>query len=188
MSNDSVVQIRIGNTIQLRVCFHWHDDRFRHEWLVVCGESKYQLMSGELVDRDAAWPSEPPLQDLTLEHRDDHDVVLGLGQAGSAHWSSSFAAFPSKSQIVIEHACRVASADSELRSRYRLHSTELLTIGMHNLAWRVESATCRFEAMHSKMTVVDQRCIEISPRKAQGASTGRGNATHLWGFRMILDC
>ena len=69
---------------RLRVAFHWQRDRFVQQLFVDSVEA------GNSIEGDAqfAWPSSPPLQQLSLEEINGSKVILGVGAAGQGHWST----------------------------------------------------------------------------------------------------
>lgn len=108
------VQSRSG---RLRVEFAWVVDRYQHRVLDSLGNG---LIS---VDGNAeeAWPPSPPIQQLSLERVDGQEVILGLGAAGTAHWSISVVPTETESgdAIHFELACRCRQSPERLESTYR---------------------------------------------------------------------
>ena len=80
-------------------------DRFQLR-LLVGGVTLLEAAAG--VDNEA-WPSAPPLQQLHEQVLPTGPVVLGVGSAGTTHWSASFAV-RAPGVIWCEYAARVSRA------------------------------------------------------------------------------
>ncbi|MEM0927338.1 MAG: hypothetical protein AAGJ83_14935 [Planctomycetota bacterium] len=96
------------------VRFEWKRDRFVH---AVSWQNLH--VSPQEESGDAAWPSSPPLQQLSLEVIDDKSVALGVGCAGTSHWSLSVEAV--ESGFRFDWACRTKT-DAEFLGIHYLDS------------------------------------------------------------------
>jgi len=104
-----VLRHRLHNaTVQ----FHWSGDRYDHA--VRLGDAEQRTVDEH---RDADWPDCPPLQQLSIESIADRDVALGVGCAGTSHWSVSIE--PTESGFRFDWACRAKRSPERLGSRYR---------------------------------------------------------------------
>jgi hypothetical protein len=111
---------------RLRVEFHWQRDRFIQQLFVDSVEA------GNSIEGDAedAWPSSPPLQQLSLEDINGSRVILGVGAAGRGHWSISVEIDQQNDgagAIKFELACRSKQQPPFLGSTYRLADSIVLT-------------------------------------------------------------
>jgi hypothetical protein len=95
------------------VSFTWQADRFQH--LVVLGAARVAEVQDET---DTSWPKSPPLQDLSIESIEGRDVALGVGRAGTSHWSVSVE--PVTDGFRFEWACRSKEVPRHLGSAYQL--------------------------------------------------------------------
>jgi hypothetical protein len=67
-----------------------------------------------------AWPSSPPFQSATLEHKPEGPVILLVGMAGKSHWSASVELDASAEAVRFDVACRAMTPPRDaLGSRYR---------------------------------------------------------------------
>jgi hypothetical protein len=77
----------------LRIRFIWAGDRYQS--LVEIGPAAarptFQAVGGDALPD---WPDDPPLQQLSIERLGDRTVALGVGSAGTSHWSISIEAVP----------------------------------------------------------------------------------------------
>ena len=99
---------RFGNRISLIVAESTND---------VQTESPF-VTSIEGTDTDE-WPPSPPLQDFSIEPRQDQTLLLAVGMAGRSHWSASIAA-NNNSSLEFDMACRLRSSPSFLGSTFQL--------------------------------------------------------------------
>jgi len=109
---------------QLEVRFEWIGDRFQHQ--VRQGDDSL-LVSIE-GNADQAWPDSPPLQQLSHEHLEGRDVVLGVGAAGKSHWSLCVMPIEGADEtpaLRFEWACRTTESQPHLRSSYEGSSAKM---------------------------------------------------------------
>ncbi|OYP35445.1 hypothetical protein [Rhodopirellula sp. MGV] len=102
--------------------FNWDGLCFVHQ--LVAGNDILQSYND--LD-EAAWPLSPPIQQLSVEEINDHDVALGVGCAGTSHWSLSVE--PIESGYQFEWACRTKVAPEKLLSTYRRMAADGSTDG-----------------------------------------------------------
>ncbi|TWU05680.1 hypothetical protein [Stieleria varia] len=110
-------------TRRLTLQFDWSDDRFVHR-LVDAAAAVLQSVPG---DCQQAWPSSPPLQQLSLESIGQCDVVLGVGCAGTSHWSVSVE--PIEGGFRFDWACKSKETPQSLGTRYRLSDDFEFSVG-----------------------------------------------------------
>lgn len=102
---------------RVKVEFVWRNDRFAHAFVFPDG-TRVDSIEGDAAD---AWPPSPPLQQLSLEQLNDADVILGVGAAGSGHWSVSVEVVRLDQHIhafKFDFACQCKSACGFLGSSY----------------------------------------------------------------------
>ncbi|MEM9828481.1 MAG: hypothetical protein AAF958_17970 [Planctomycetota bacterium] len=104
-----------------RIEFFQAGDRFRHRLCV--GDQ----CIAETIDDDGgdpAWPPSPPIQQLSKEPIGSGEAILGVGGAGTGHWSLSVSQVMDAQQnsvaLNIEWACRTTEAPQYLGTRYRI--------------------------------------------------------------------
>ncbi|MCC9602702.1 hypothetical protein LOC67_19295 [Stieleria sp. JC731] len=99
-----------------RVDFTWNGDRFIHQ--LVCGDSVVESFEEA---EELPWPASPPLQQLSVEVINDQEVALGVGCAGTSHWSLSVQ--PIENGFHFEWACRTKVSPERLLSTYQIRGT-----------------------------------------------------------------
>lgn len=95
----------------LRVRFEWRGDRYDHTV-----ESDTDALKTRDDRPDGAWPESPPIQQLSLEQINEHQVALGVGCAGTSHWSVSIE--PTTAGFRFDWACHAKQTPDHLGSRY----------------------------------------------------------------------
>lgn len=112
----------------IQVCFRWHQDRYRHHFGILAETPR--MASVEDDDR-LDWPCSPPIQQLSLEALPFGDALLGVGSAGTSHWSLSVheVATSGKPALKFELACRCKATPNVLGSRYEQHPSLIITPG-----------------------------------------------------------
>ncbi len=116
----------------LTIEFTWHVDRYTH----VIRSAESEVLASVEGGGDDAWPTSPPIQQLSLETIDGRDVLLGVGAAGRGHWSISVRGTRRDhlDALRIELACRSKANPVNCRSTYDLASTQPGTASMKVLA------------------------------------------------------
>ncbi|WP_182870254.1 hypothetical protein [Stieleria mannarensis] len=94
-----------------RVHFEWTADRFQHA--IEFGAERIACRIGA---DGAAWPDSPPIQQLSIESIEGREVALGVGCAGTSHWSLSVE--PTADGFRFDWACRVKETPQQLGTRY----------------------------------------------------------------------
>lgn len=137
---------------QLRVRFHWVEDRFAHAIELKLGPETVTLLTSCEGTSQQRWPPSPPLQQLHVaELAPDRRAALLLGMAGNSHWSLSVEAERSRPELIFDVACRVHRRPEQLGSRYRgfgdvaAHSTNELTLKPHSAQERVTVTASKCE-------------------------------------------
>jgi hypothetical protein len=103
------------------VDFHRSADRFSHCISARVNDEWRELFKSHEGQPDDPWPPSPPLQHLTMSHRDDNTpIALLLGSAGNSHWSMSVEPLDDPEGFSFDVACRWGSQPSRLGSEYTL--------------------------------------------------------------------
>ena len=98
----------------LELRFQRVGDRHCHAVFLIDGERSQCIMRTKEGDDTAFWPPSPPLQQLSMESREDGNVALLVGMAGRSHWSLSVEA-EEKGGFHFDAACRLAADTDESR-------------------------------------------------------------------------
>ena len=120
MNQTLTISVPAGENSELQLVASMNDsaDRFTHEYrLDVDGQVTTLLRSVEDF-ADAIWPVSPPLQELTRHELPDGPALLGVGMAGTSHWSVSFAA--SEDQLSSDFACLTKSSPEFLGGTWKV--------------------------------------------------------------------
>ena len=99
------------------VTFEWNGDRFSYTVMLADQQLSTPSDSGP-----PSWPDTPPIQQLSIESIDDRPVALGVGCAGTSHWSLSIESV--EDGFRFDWACRAKELPEQLGSGYRRRSTE----------------------------------------------------------------
>lgn len=95
--------------------FVWTDDRYDHA--IQLDHNRIDCQRGA---ESPAWPDSPPVQQLSIETIDGREVALGVGCAGTSHWSLSIE--PTDHGFRFDWACRVKETPERLGTSYTSHS------------------------------------------------------------------
>ena len=144
MSQPQLVSL-VSEDRRLAVEFSWIGDRFEHQFLLD-GTPVGGSVEGE---PDVNWPPSPPIQQISCEQIEGRPVILGVGSAGSGHWSISVEALAT-GEIRFELACRSNDRPAFLGSTYR-HDPSIAMFVSHDQA-DLRSQT---EGARAVRTVVD---------------------------------
>ncbi len=172
--------LRTANTPTIEVRFSYVSDRYQHSWWWVDGQHEIQFLISVEGDDKTDWPASPPIQDLLHESRNDHDVVLGLGQAGSARWSSSFKTNSKCPSIEVEHACRIQDSGGELACTYFAANDWQASLEQGCLRLSHKKAQKSIELISDELDLLDERLIACRPTNYSKHDDRR--ATLVWGF------
>jgi hypothetical protein len=101
---------------QLTAEFLWKNDRYVHR---ITDHAGGELTSVEGTP-EQAWPASPPIQQLSLESINGEPVLLGVGAAGTGHWSISVTSVRDgdNDALKFELACRSREVPDQLASTY----------------------------------------------------------------------
>lgn len=94
------------------VHFAWNEDRFDHVIEFKSGRICCPKPTGDLT-----WPDSPPIQQLSVESIDGREVALGVGCAGTSHWSVSIE--PTADGFRFDWACRAKETPVRLGTTYQ---------------------------------------------------------------------
>jgi hypothetical protein len=116
-----------GHSLQLVTCFRYLHGRYRHQ--VELRDTDGALLDhweDDFDSREENWPSAPPIQQLSRETVQGRDVLLGVGQAGAAHWSISVETIEHDDggSLKFDLACRCRTLPTWLGSTYRSLSSD----------------------------------------------------------------
>ena len=140
----------------LRLRLVWQADRFGHviEW-VQADETRI-LLATAVDDATNAWPSNPPLQQASLEAISGSPVILGVGQAGTSHWSLSIET-PDADEPTLRFdcACRSTSKPLSLGSQY---------------VWSPD-VRVQADAFAGLLLRAGETCLQIAPADEQTIAT-----------------
>lgn len=95
----------------VQVDFRWQNDRYDH--VLLSGDKRLESLEQRAGD---AWPDCPPLQQLSIESIAGHEVALGVGCAGTSHWSVSIE--PTENGFRFDWACRTKKPPQRLGNCY----------------------------------------------------------------------
>jgi hypothetical protein len=118
----------------VRAVFSWAGDRWRHA-ILIDGMPWAESQEGRPDAGDAAWPSSPPLVELSPASTPRGEAILGVGLAGRSHFSASISPHPDQPDtLLFEIACRIREQPGWLGSTYdsageRLRVTAPTTTG-----------------------------------------------------------
>lgn len=105
---------------ELRVAFAKLGDRWQHTVHFV-REGNDRVAGTSLEGSpEESWPPSPPLQSISLETIDGRQVALGVGMAGTCHWSLSVEPVADAAAFVFDWACRVDRLPQWLGSTYEV--------------------------------------------------------------------
>jgi hypothetical protein len=155
------------------VRFYFRQDRYAHQIYVAEGGAWRAVLESVEGTPDDAWPSSPPFQSATYEHKPAGPVILLVGMAGKCHWSASVELDQADGQIRFDVACRaMAPPKDALGSRYRAMSG----CAIHEVRLEV------IPGSHSDHvdTSHDEQSIAILCGNSPAASTGK--QTLRWSY------
>jgi hypothetical protein len=121
MSSEQLVSSLDGRLV---LKFTWQGDRYCQQ-LSVDGN-----VVGDSIESDAeqAWPTSPPIQQISLEQIDGRKMILGVGAAGRSHWSISVGPCPGHDNALkFDLACRCKEPPVFLGSSYRIAAPLVLS-------------------------------------------------------------
>lgn len=128
MNTDATpASVVLENSQSYRLEFHWVGDRFEHQLTAEGGNAK-TLCKGV----QSSWPTSPPLQQLSKESINGQDVVLGVGCAGTSHWSVSVE--PIEGGFRFDWACKTKEPPKFLGSRYSTQGKMSVVAGEHGVS------------------------------------------------------
>ena len=134
------------------VHFVWTHDRFDHAIEIDGQQIACRNGSGE-----QAWPESPPIQQLSIESIDGRDVALGVGCAGTSHWSLSVE--PTPEGFRFDWACRAKEMPEQLGTAYH------------------DSAAIEIDPAIASIVTTEAACTRIQPG---GSFSGGG--TYRWCY------
>jgi hypothetical protein len=137
MSRGSVTRIEL-TAPDATLRFDRQADRYSHCLVVNSIAQASVLLEAVLDDPNAAWPSDPPLQQLVIEPIGDRsfpDVALGVGMSGHCHWSLA-AQWVVVSELgppalVFDYACKSQPPVGFVGSTYRVVEQRELPLASH---------------------------------------------------------
>ena len=190
ISPGQTAQLVVGDPTAkaLSVVVDWQDDRFVHRIEVVVSGEHHELMRCQCSGpEDAAWPKTAPLQQLSQEVVDGRSVLLGVGQAGTSHWSISMEAADDEDPTLrMDCACRVSERPEFLGCRYEWdEATECNTDAFAGILFQCSGETMQFapdDAQTRATSSTDERWLETRP----GSLDVDLPSTVRWSYRICL--
>lgn len=179
-----------GHGAGVRVRFFWQGDRYVHV-VEVIGTHVAPLLASAASDADVDWPDDPPLQQLSVEPVGVHGAVLGVGQAGTSHWSISVEARPGdRPALRFDIACRCTDPPPRrLGSRYRDAAHGRRPSPEGGLQWPLADGVARLQVDEAigparLMPEADRQVLRIMAGDADAAADAgvAGSRTVRWGF------
>ncbi len=96
-------------------------DRYGHSIECRHGDRWIAILTSEEGASDVAWPTSPPVQQLVLDELSSgRFALLGVGMAGTSHWSLSFHLEEDTDVLQLDFACRLSQEAGWLGTTYRL--------------------------------------------------------------------
>lgn len=136
------------NTLGLALRLIWQQDRFGHVIELLRNGQRQPLLSTVADAPQAAWPNNTPLQQASLETIDGRLAILGVGLAGTSHWSLSIETLTGDNVgLRIDCACRCSSIPERLGSRYH---------------WEPE-VDCQTDAFAGILFRTADACVQVAP-------------------------
>jgi hypothetical protein len=100
---------------RLRIDFTWNGDRYQQALWLISGTRECCLLTTVEGTGQQAWPPSPPLQNLHQQEMPTGDLAaLGVGMAGTSHWSLSVEASVDQPTFTCDVACRVKEEPGDL--------------------------------------------------------------------------
>ena len=138
---------------RLRIEFAWVEDRYVQR-ISIDGAEVGNSIEG---NGSEAWPPSPPVQQLHSQEIDGSPAILGVGAAGTGHWSISVE-LDGDQAIAFDLACRCKAAAEFLGSRYRLDG-----------AVKIECSDSQLQATGDQLTI---------------KAAEQDSETHRWSYRL----
>lgn len=180
------IQMASAIGIGLFAQFWKHDDRYHHELGLITGEQKTVLLSSIEGSPNDFWPSCPPIQQLYKQTVDENPVVLGVGMAGSRHYSTSVLLQPTESsvQLIVESACLIKDPpgnDGKMGTRYQTHQNwSQVELGIQSAT--IAGCESFIEPITTTQYTIDSDSNQLWLHANQFES---GRATQ-WGYKLGL--
>ena len=114
---------------RLSVRFEPSADRFSHQWLLDLGDESIVFMSSSEFQNPPEI-SNPVFQQVVAECHDGTNVILGVGQSGTNHWSATAVERQQPLGIEIEVACRVNKVTGKLATVYQIDGNHQVSQSM----------------------------------------------------------
>ena len=179
---------REGIGLSIQAC--WVADRFHHEVLLVTPDSTEPLLKSKEGTPEDDWPTSPPLQDVSVQEIHGNPALLGVGMAGSSHWSLSFMATDEERVAMnCDIACLTRKTpDGPVGSIYRLKSSGqqsgrqviLSPAGLANQTVRIECIE-EPDLLHGSIKQTADQLV-ITPREPIV-----GPGTVQWKYRIWIE-
>ena len=173
-----------------------------HRIVIIDGEREISLLRSIEGDGQLAWPPSPPLQDVSEHELPAGDAILGVGMAGSNHWSASFSVqtanevgVDDRSQILADIACFCKKDQPEsidaLRSSYAVEpGVEMSDRDSGGLILQQSQHSVLIvpfdvgSNLSSRLMIAGDR-ISITARRLNEQQS----KPHRWGYRLaVSDC
>lgn len=169
--------------------FRWSGDRYQHR-LELGGRSDAPVMQSMAREPFADWPDDPPLQQLSIENLGEQTVALGVGSAGTSHWSLSIEALPGPAPALrYDLACRCHTPPAQLASTFQILAAGARFVVDSDETAMVEGLTGGTLRILPEPSIGDVCFIASAAGQmlAIAANLGRSPqpGTLRWGFRIV---
>jgi hypothetical protein len=106
---------------RLRIDFERKIDRYQQALWLIAGEREVCVVTTVEGTGQQAWPPSPPLQQLHQHQTPAGNLaVLGVGMAGTSHWSLAVEAGADQPSLCCDVACRVKEVPDDLAVTWEL--------------------------------------------------------------------
>ncbi len=133
------------------------------------------------------WPPSPPLQDYSIEQRNDKTLLLAVGMAGRSHWSASIAADLKNHCLEFDMACRIKSPPEFIGTTYNLsRSCQIEQISQHQIAISANSQSVNLTIDPAVGNAVFNRDGDDQISIVAECPTFEKESTIRWNYRLDI--
>jgi hypothetical protein len=107
--------------LRLRIDFNRKTDRYQQALWLIAGEREVCVLTTVEGTGQQEWPPSPPLQQLHQHQTPAGDLAaLGVGMAGTSHWSLAVEASADQPMLCCDVACRARKTPGNLAVTWEL--------------------------------------------------------------------